>query len=138
MGAEAARFHMQPLFFEHGLHGLQQRLGLLGSGGGDEAGAPSVARVAQQRELGDEQDLAAHVQHGAVHLVLVVHEHAQSGQFVRAQARVGLGVAHFGADQHHVALANFARNFSIHGHAGARDPLHYQTHILTSPPGTLR
>ena len=102
-------------------------------------GRRAVARVAQQRELGDQQDRPAHIGDGAVHFALGVLEHAQPRQLFRAQARVGFGIAHFGPDQRRIAPADAADHFVFHGHAGARDPLNHHAHnAITSPPGTLR
>ena len=94
------------------LHGLAQgggeRLaelfvqghGHLGARGADVAGAVALAGGGVQGELADDQQVAPHVEHGAVHHALGVVEHAQVHYLVRQPVDVFLAVAVFYAHQY--------------------------------------
>lgn len=111
---------------------LVEGVGLLRPRGLDEGGAVAAPRVAQERELGDDQHLAAHVLHGAVHLAVFVLEDAQVCDLLGGKARVLLAVARLHADEHEQAGADFRYEPAPDGNLGARDALDYDSHASDS------
>ena len=76
---------------------LDQGLGVLRPGRGDPRRAPALGRVAVQRELADDEHLAAGLEHRPVHHAGVVVEHPQvrelAGQLRRLRGAVVVGDA---------------------------------------------
>ena len=63
-------------------HRIDQRLGVLGPGSGDPARPPPRRRVAVERELAHDEQLAGRVRDGAVHHAGIVVDHPQVPQLV--------------------------------------------------------
>src|SRR5262249_8551301 len=66
-GAKAPRRHREPPTSELGAEAFIEGNGLLWSGGFDERGAPAADGVAVERELRDDQQLAANLAQSQVH-----------------------------------------------------------------------
>ena len=79
---------------------LDERLGVLGTRRVDPTRAATSAGVAVQRELADDQHLAAGVGDRSVHHAVVVVDHPQAPDLVGQLAGVRLGVVVGHADQH--------------------------------------
>src|SRR5205814_6482487 len=67
VGGEPARGHPGPEGRQRGREPLDQRLRLLRPGGRDPRRSPALAGVAVERELADDEDLAADLADGHVH-----------------------------------------------------------------------
>src|SRR5690606_15338244 len=79
---------------------------VLGRGGGGEAGTPALAAIAEQGELADHEDLAAHLLHREVHPAPLVGKGAEMDGLFRQVADVLRPVALAHAEQHEPTAAD--------------------------------
>ena len=91
-----------------------------------------MARVTQQRELRNRQNLATHVEDRTVHLARVILKDAQAGRLLHAIAHVVQRVALLDAAQHHESLADLSDDLAVHPDAGFKHPLYHQSHAYLS------
>jgi len=111
---------------------LHQRLGHVGQGGVGEAGTAAAARVGVERELGDDQGLAAAVQQREVHLARGVLKDAQVGDLLGQEARLGLAVAVPHPQEHHQPPADLSYHLALNSHRSAAHPLNDCSHSIFS------
>jgi hypothetical protein len=126
--AEDAGGHVGPAGAERVGEGVHQRLGLLRPGRVDVGRSPSLARVAVERELADDEHRARHVGHRPVHDSLVIGEDAQlpelAGQLLGVRGVVVVGDAH----EHAQAGADAAHHLAVDRHGRAGHPLDESAH----------
>ena len=82
-----------------------------------ECRAAALARVPVERELRDDQDAAADVEHRAVHLAGVIREDTKVGDLVDDVREVGGAVARSRAEQNEQATADRPGVARVDGHA---------------------
>jgi hypothetical protein len=107
---------------------LDERLGLLRRGGVDEARAVALTRVAVEREVRHDEDIAADVTHGQVHLAVVVLEHAQRRQLCGHLVGFGFAVACAYPEEHEQAAVDRSYLLPVARDGRRRNALHYRAH----------
>ncbi len=80
-------------------------------------------RVRDERELADNERLAADVEKGAVEATLVVGEDPEAGDLRGTADRCVLGVTARDAEQHEQPRVAGADDLAVHAHGGPGDPL---------------
>jgi len=85
-------------------------------------------RVAVERELRDDQDVAAGVQNRAIHVPGVVGEDAEVEHLVRQHGNVVLAVPLAHPEEHEQPRADAAHGRAFHPHRGLGHPLHHRSH----------
>ena len=110
-----------------------EQLALLGRCRADEAGAPALARVGEQRELRDGQDLGSGLAYVAVELALVVWKDAQACDLLGQALCLRLSIACRHANQHREAGADAGSLALVvaldDADSRARDTLHDSSHL---------
>src|SRR6185312_6168047 len=81
-----------------------------------------------QRELRDDEDIAADVGERAVHRAGIVVEHAQRGDLAREPARIVVAVVGGDAGEDEQALADRGDRRAVHVDARARNALQHRPH----------
>ncbi len=119
---------VQPLLAEQPAEPLVERVRPLGRRRLDEARAVPLARVAEERELRDDEDAPAHLGEGEVHLAGGVLEDPQRGDLVGEELRVLVPVLPRDAEEHGEAPADRSGRPPVHPHLGPGDPLHDRAH----------
>jgi len=95
----------------------------VGLGGVVERRACAFLRAGEEGELADDEEAAADVGHGTVHLAGVVLEDAQTNEFLGEPLAVGLGVGGMDAEEHEQPGADGAGCFTSDGDGGGGDAL---------------
>ena len=96
-----------------------------------EAGTSPTPRIGEQCELGYGQYIAPDVEHGSVHLPVIVAEDPHFDEFLRHRSKILLIVARSDADQQQQSGADPANNAVIHGYGRGRDALNDDPHRYT-------
>ncbi len=65
-----------------------------------EAGSPALRDVTVEGELGNHQDAASDVLHGAVHVALLVLKDPQVGNFVQQFVQIIVGISLFDPEEY--------------------------------------
>lgn len=128
VGPETTGCDLDPFGQQGADHPLDQRFGLLGSGGLAERRPITPRGVGIQRELADDQDLAVRVTHGAVHLAVVVAENPETGQLGRHSVGLSGTIVVGHPDQDAQSHLDLSHDLAIYGDGGFGYPLHYCTH----------
>src|SRR2546427_10273483 len=127
-GAEDAFRHLHSALARQLTEPRIERLSNLRPRGIDESGPGSLARIPEQRELRDRQDPSVHVEHGPVHLSLLILEDPQADDLVRHPPRVLLGIPLPDPHQDTKTLGDRASHLAANRHRRFTDPLHHRPH----------
>ena len=92
-------------------------------GGGDERRAVPLLRVGEQGELGDDQRAVTAVEHGEVHLFLVVFEDPEVRDLLREKVRLRLGIVFVDAEQDEESAVDRPEGLPFHDNVRGGDPL---------------
>src|SRR5437868_2116666 len=136
-GAEDAFRHLHSALARQLAEPRIERLSNLRPRGIDESGPGSLARIPEQRELRDRQDPSAHVEHGPVHLSLLILEDPQADDLVRHPPRVLLGIPLPDADQDTKACSDGPAHLAPDRHGRFTHSLHHCPHeaAISKPRG---
>src|SRR5712664_1463228 len=97
----------------------------------DETRPGPLPGISEQRELRDGQDPSANIQHGSIHLPLLILEHAQVDHLVREPPRIVVGVRTSDPNQHTQSSPDGTRHLAVHQHRAFTHPLHHRPHAAT-------
>jgi hypothetical protein len=114
---------VDPLRLEGVAERAVERLGLLGRGGVAEARAIALCRVRDQRELADDEGVAAGVEQAAIEPALLVLEDPEASDAAGELLRGGEVVAARDSEEDAETLVDLARDFAARDDAGLRDAL---------------
>jgi hypothetical protein len=112
---------------------LADRFGYLRPSGSDEARPTALARIRQQGELTDHQDLAPDIDHRAIHSAGLVGEDAELGGLTDHPVDLLRTVAVGYPEQYEQAPTYLSDALGPYIDAGRCDPGHYRPHL---PGGT--
>lgn len=116
-GAEAAGFDAGATGAEPGDEFFVEGLGDLGRCSLVEGGAPALTAVAVEGELGDDEERAADIRDGEIHLAVGVLEYAERKNLVGEVIGVGGGIVLARAEENENPLSytadGFAANFNF-------------------------
>ena len=119
MGTEPAYFHPWRVKATTGFdQTVEAEFRIVRCGGRGEAGTHAAASVCGKRELADEQQAAAGVAQGAIHLAGIVGEYAVTQQSLRHSGDLNIAVAGLDGDQRQYAGTNGADHDIVHNHLG--------------------
>ncbi len=111
--------------------------GVIGQGGGIEAGSASFAAIAVEGELTDEQDLPGGIGDAEIHFVVFVGENAEVYQFFSYELGVGLGIVLSHAEINQQARGDLPDDFFINLNPSVFNPLYHCAHNLFPVPGGI-
>src|SRR6266478_1256750 len=97
----------------HGDEMFVKRTRLLGRGGGVETGAASLAAIAVERELRDDEQRTSGVNQASVHLARVIRKNAQVEDFVREVLGGGLAIGFGHAQQNQQSRTDLAGHGAV-------------------------
>jgi hypothetical protein len=87
-------------------------------------------RIGRERELRHEEEIAADVPHGKIHLACLVGKDAQGIYLSGQSIRLRVGVSALYADQRENAAANRTYDLPFNGHARFGDALQQSDHAI--------
>ena len=127
-GAEAAGLHVGTAAFQAIDVGFVEPFGLFRRCGAAESGAPAPADVPRQRELGNHQNGAADIEHGAIHGLVFVGEDAQCQRLLDQPVDLLRPVVGKDADEGEEAVADSGDHRGLHGDRSTRYALQQNSH----------
>jgi len=111
-------------------YAIHQRLGHIRGSSLSETGAPALSRVTVQCELGDKQNLAAHIQDGAIEFARLVLKDAQMGDFVSHPPRFFFSITPADGKQDNQTGHNRSERLAVNAHLCLSYPLHNRFHSI--------
>ncbi len=102
---------------------LVERDGDFRPGGGDERRAVPLLRVGEQGELGNDQGAVPAVEHGEVHLLVVVFEDPEVRDLLREEVRFCFRIVLVDAEQDEKSAVDRPEGLPFYDDAGGGDPL---------------
>ncbi len=106
MGAELAGLRRNAMPAQELHEPLHERLRHMGQGGIGKRRAPALARIRIQRELGDYNRLALHIQNGEVGLALLVFKDPEIRDLLRQELGLSFAISMSDTQQNQQAFAD--------------------------------
>ena len=131
VGTELACLYVNPMFSNGVRHGFIESLRRIGRRCSIESRTPATMRVAQQRELRDNQDGSLYLRDRPVHLPCLVGKDAELRDLAGHIGDVRAGIAFRHSQQDHQPLRDGCDRVAVDRDGSRADPLEYGSYVQT-------